>query len=205
MKPVCQFLLLLLSLALAACQSQPSATPAAPAALPLNQLETPATLGQWRLQGSIGQDTRLHVARYQWGDNTSQVMDISLYPLPDGWQHFPPEQALARHFGMLSQQLATSASNKYRADKVEIANTQTHPAANGEPPRVNSRFISHFPDGSTRITLVSLTLYRGNFVRLTLTCPPAQADALAVSLDAARETLLAHFASQSAGAASAND
>lgn len=205
MKPVCHFLLLLLTLALAACQSTPhTAKTTLPAPLPLAQLQTPAALGQWQLQGSIGQDDKMHVARYQLGADSSQIMDISLYPLPDGWQLFTPAQALERHFGMLSQQLANNARSKYHATRVEVSGTQVQPATKGMAATINSRFISHYSDRLTRITLVCLTLYKGNFVRLTLTTTSDKVEALAASLQAARAELFTHFNQTTAGAADAH-
>lgn len=203
MKPVCHFLLLLLTLPLGACQSPPPAAPAPVAPTPLTQLQAPASLGQWRLQGSISQGEKMRLARYQLGDDARQILDVSFYPLPDGWQHFTAQQSLERHFGMLAQQIATNASAKYHATRVEATSPQLHPASASLPPALSSRLTSHFADQQTRITLVSLTLFEGNFVRLTLTTDSSKADAMAPSLQAARIELLQQLAKKAPSAAHA--
>lgn len=187
MRQGCHFLLMGCFALLAACRSTPPAAPPAPAAAPLNQLVPPATLGNWQQQGSIGQDGQMHVFRYL--DAASQVLDLSLYPLPDGWQDLPAEQALNRHFGMLAQQLGTSAQRKYQAERVEVAEPHVATDAASGQQYIDARFTSHFNDGTARITLVSLSLCRGNFLRLTTTALPDKADALTQVLADTRATL----------------
>lgn len=190
MRHSCHFLLMGCIFLLAACHTGPISAPVphAPAPVSLEQLVPPAALNGWQLQGNISQGERMHVYRYL-NANQEQVLDLSLYPLPDGWQDLPAEQALNRHFGMLAQQLGTSAQRKYQAERVDVADPHVEiDAATGDH-FIDARFTSHFADNTQRITLVSLSLCQGNFLRLTSTVAPEQADGLATQLATTRQTL----------------
>jgi hypothetical protein len=191
MKPVCHLLCcLMLTLALVACHSANTLPKpvSPPAPMPLDQISPPSQLGQWNFQGSIGENREMRIFRYLL-NQSSQALDISFYPLPNGWQSFSPSQALERHFGMLEQQLVTRARNRYHATSISAAKPQTLHYESGLPV-ISNRFTSHFDKDMERVTLVVLTLYQGNFIRFTLTCSPDKADQLALLLSQARQALV---------------
>ncbi len=179
MKPVCHFMLLA-TLLLGACQSRHPSQPVETVA-PTSSIKPPASLGHWTLQGNISRGDELAVYRYTNPADNHDVINVSVYPLPSGWQRFGKEQALLRHFGTMVQEFASNAQENYQASRVDMTHQPLYVDQSGTPV-IDSRFVSTFPDDSQRVTLISLTLLRQHFVRLSVTTTPDKANDLAANL-----------------------
>lgn len=179
---------------LSACQSAPDVSPHTPQPVSLTDIVTPDQLGNWELQGSISREHHsLRIFRYQYTDPT-HPLDISVYPLPSGWAQFGDAGATQRQFGMLSHLIIRSAYQEYNATSVTPAHPVTSKSLTGKPV-ISSRITTTFQNRKPLVTLLSITLYRHFFVRLTLTVPAAQADTQETALAAARHQLLQYWES----------
>lgn len=159
---------------------------------PVTQFDAPSSLAGWHYEGYIDKGDTLRLMRFSSLADKPQVMNVSIYPLPFGWQSLRAKEQLARHYGMLSQQLIERAQHDYRAQKVVSSGMQfRQPTA--KQLWLESRFTSTLPDASQQVTLIALTQVAGNFIRLSLTCQPQKSAHLEQALRQAGQGLTAYW------------
>src|SRR5699024_559725 len=113
-------------------QSAPSAPPSPPRPS-LASIVAPEQLGKWQLKGSISRSHHhLRIFRYQ-DTKPKHPLDVSIYPLPNGWNQFSETGSIQRQFGMLSHLIKRSAYEEYHATKVTSAKPVSSTSLVGNP------------------------------------------------------------------------
>lgn len=151
-----------------------------PAETDLTAWQVPPHLGDYRFQGEAtleGQRTR--ILRYSHAQDGT-LIDLTLFPLPGGWDTMTPTRAVAGQYGQQRQQLIERAL-RHGAQEVQPLDESlltvdgiSYPVARG---RLAQRYRS-----STLTTLVQLTALPPVFVLATASVPPEQTDATEVLL-----------------------
>lgn len=145
-----------------------------PAETDLATWQAPPQLGDYRLQGEAtleGQRTR--ILRYSHARDES-LIDVTLFPLPGGWDTMTPTRAVAGQYGQQRQRLIERAL-RHGAQEVEpqqeglvTVDGISYPIATG---RLAQRYSA-----TTLTTLLQLTALPPVFVLATASVPTARAD-----------------------------
>ncbi len=157
-----------------------------PADTDLTAWQAPPQLGDYRFQGEAtleGQRTR--ILRYSHAQNET-LIDLTLFPLPGGWDTMTPTRAVAGQYGQQRQQLIERAL-RHGAQEVQPMDESlvtvegiSYPVARGQ---LAQRYRS-----STLTTLVQLTALPPVFVLATASVPSGHIEATEALL---RDALLA--------------
>lgn len=158
------------------------------AELDISALPAPQVLaGRFVLQGEINNPAnQTRLLRYHWRENEQRKLDITLYPLPGGWEDLPAERMVAGHYGQIRQHLVERLMQPSGVIAVNITGeTIEHDEAFSHP-IVSGRLQQVF-DRRSSITRVELTALPPMFVRIALSAPEDEDASLG---DAVREALL---------------
>src|SRR5690606_29698460 len=157
-----------------------------PADTDLGAWQAPPQLGDYRFQGEAtleGQRTR--ILRYSHAQDDT-LINLTLFPLPGGWDTMTPTRAVAGQYGQQRQQLIERAL-RHGAQEVQPMDESlvtvegiSYPVARGQ---LAQRYRS-----STLTTLVQLTALPPVFVLATASVPPGHTEATEALL---RDALLA--------------
>lgn len=170
MKQFCQLLIMLcIALAISAC-SHTTEMPTVRTTHQALPLQLPMQLGQWMHQGTIEKADSSRLSRYQFQNNSNLFIDVSLYPLANGWESLSDTQALTRHYSLLSQQLAQRLQQKSSALQLSI-----HGATITDEP--NPQLTGELSTDNGQVTLILLSTYQNHFLRLVSTCSTDDRDA----------------------------
>jgi len=145
-----------------------------PADTDLGAWQAPPQLGDYRFQGEAtleGQRTR--ILRYSHAQDDT-LINLTLFPLPGGWDTMTPTRAVAGQYGQQRQHLIERALRhgaqevQPQEESLQAVNGISYPVATG---RLAQRYSS-----TTLTTLVQLTALPPVFVLATASVPTARAD-----------------------------
>lgn len=193
MKLICQHLLIIFLLGLVSACNHPSVSLSQPDSnLPLH-LEAPTQIGKWTHQASLQKENQTQLIRYQHQANPTNLIDFTIYPLAPGWETLPQDQALQRHYNLLSQQLAKRFALKHDAERVEIKLVEL---TDDTTPTLVSELIPHQASQKTPTLIILLSIEQNNFVRVTSVSNLANKTKRLTTMKQLRQALLAHAAHQ---------
>lgn len=122
----------------------------------LEELPAPSQLGEFELQGQMeNPDAKIRVLRYVHGDSELR-MDISLYPMPPGWDGMDPERTIAGHYPQV-QESVTRRALRQGASEVALVDSEMYTPEGAPYPILSSRLEQVFPSRDDRVALVELT------------------------------------------------
>lgn len=126
-------------------------------------------------QGEIDNpDSQTRLLRYSASDNPERKLDITLYPIPAGWEDLPPSRLLGGHYGQVRQHLVERLMLA-GASEINVDEEQLEFDSELEQPVVSSRFEQIF-DSQIRITRIAMTTHGPVFVRASLVLPDDEAE-----------------------------
>lgn len=188
MKTTPALLTLLLSTLLYACAAErtvqgngiPWQLPSEP--VDMDRWPVPDTLGDhFEFQGEINNpSSQTRLLRYSAIDDPQRKLDITLYPIPAGWEDLPPSRVVGGHYGQVRQHLAERLMVP-GVHEINISDEQMEADPQVGHVVASSRLEQVF-DQHTRITRVVLAARPPLFVRAALAGPGDQDEALAAML-----------------------
>lgn len=126
-------------------------------------------------QGEIDNPaSQTRLLRYTASDNPERKLDITLYPIPAGWEDLPPSRLLGGHYGQVRQHLVERLMLA-GAREINVDEEQLQLDSELEQPVVSSRFEQIF-DSQIRVTRVAMTTHGPVFVRAALVVPKDEAE-----------------------------
>lgn len=122
----------------------------------LEELPAPSRLGEFEYRGEMDNpDASIRVLRY-FHEDSGLRLDISLYPIPAGWEAMDPERVIAGHYAEV-QDSVTERALRQGATEVALLENEMHTPDGAPYPLFSGKLEQLFVDGDTRIALLSLT------------------------------------------------